>query len=240
LSETREESELIRLMADSRKGLFCVHVVEQCYKRLADVSERQTGQYILEAITRLLQFSNGMLATNDGLGMVPVPSLRIDVHTPLPESRPPSSLASSSPVSSGDSAPDHSTQSTTYPPIPSDSAMPVNEHERFLHDMRRQVPSQPERPIERPSLIGSIRRMRDRPSAPVLTPLNLAEEIDQVFQRKLLESGLGATDAKVETNPDGGVRIRIGTVYYASADEVPDPRMRDLLKLSVAEWEQNS
>jgi hypothetical protein len=75
-------------------------------------------------------------------------------------------------------------------------------------------------------------------SAETLPPLNLADEIDRIFQSKLMASGLAATDAKVETNPDGGVRIRVGTDYYDSPDEVPDPILRDLLKLSIAEWEQ--
>jgi hypothetical protein len=69
-------------------------------------------------------------------------------------------------------------------------------------------------------------------------PLNLADEIDRIFQSKLTASGLAATDAKVETNLDGGVRIRIGMDYYDAPDEVPDPNLRDLLKLSIAEWEQ--
>jgi hypothetical protein len=81
--------------------------------------------------------------------------------------------------------------------------------------------------------------MRRETGAEALPSLNLAEEIDRVFQRKLVASGLSATDASVETNPDGGVRIRIGTVYYVSPDEVPDQRLRDMLKLSIAEWENS-
>ena len=65
------------------------------------------------------------------------------------------------------------------------------------------------------------------------------DEIDRIFQSKLNASSLGVVDAQVETNPDGGVRIRVGTVYYNSPDEVPDPRLRELLKLAIAEWDRS-
>jgi hypothetical protein len=49
---------------------------------------------------------------------------------------------------------------------------------------------------------------------------------------------MAKTDAKVEPNPDGGVRIRVGAAYYDSPDEVPDAQLRDIRKLSIADWEQ--
>jgi hypothetical protein len=81
--------------------------------------------------------------------------------------------------------------------------------------------------------------MRKKPSAAEPLPsLNLADEIDRIFQAKLASSALASTSAGIETSPDGGIRIRVGTVYYNSPDEVPDPHLRDMLKLSIAEWEQ--
>lgn len=240
LSDARESDELIRLMSDPDQDRFCVHVVERCYHRLVDVSEQETGQYILEAITRLLQFSNGMLATNDGVGVVPVPALRLDVHTPLPKSATAASHISESIVSPASTMMGPAPRSTQASYTPPDSAEPINEQERFLHQLRSQSPSpQAETPIERPSLIGSLRRVRQgASSAEDLPTLNLADEIDRIFQRKLVASGNTSVDAKVETKPDGGVRIRIGMVYYDSPDEVPDPYLREMLKLSIAEWEQ--
>ncbi len=126
---------------------------------------------------------------------------------------------------------------SSYPPP--DSAEPINDEERFLHQLRSQAPAQADTPIQRPSLIGSLRRIRQgESSAETLPSLNLADEIDRIFQSKLIAFGEASTDAKVETNPEGGVRIRIGTVYYDSPDEVPDPHLRDMLRLSIAEWEQ--
>ncbi len=239
-SKIRESNEIMRLMSDPDQGHFCVHVLEQCFHRLVDVSEQETGQYILEAITRLLQFSSGMLATNDGVGLVAVPPLRLDAHTPLPKSAPPDSQSSESAASATPAIVGFDSQSTQPSHPSSDSAEPINDEERFLQQLRSQsLSEQAEVPIQRPSLIGSLRRIRQgEPSSDILPSLNLADEIDRIFQSKLIASGKASTDAKVETNAEGGVRIRIGTVYYDSPDEVPDPHLRDMLRLSIAEWEQ--
>lgn len=240
LSEVLEFDEVMRLMSDSDQGHFCVHVLGRNFHRLVDVSERETGQYILEAITRLLQFSNGMLATNDGVGLVPVPPLRLAAYTPLPKFTPPNSQISESAASPASALVDTDSQSTQLSYPSPDSDEPINDEERFLHQLRSQSPlAQAENPIQRPSLIGSLRRIRqEESSSETLPSLNLAAEIDRIFQSKLIALGKASTDAKVETNAEGGVRIRIGTVYYNSPDEVPDPHLRDMLKLSIAEWEQ--
>lgn len=241
LSEAREPGEIMRLMSDAGQGHFCVYVADHCYRRLVEVSDRVTGQCILEGITRLLQFSSGMLATNAGIGAVSLPSLSADKHTPLAASStvrpqvspsPAASLASSVPGS----VPPTSASSTSLSTTPSIGA-PIDEQARFLQELASRVPPQPEPRLERPSLMGSLRRMRKKPSDEPLLPLNLADEINHIFQNKLSASSVNV-NAAVEANPDGGVRIRIGTTYYNSPDDVPDPHLRDMLKLSVAEWER--
>jgi len=240
LSEARESDEIMRLMSTAEHDHFCVHVAERCYHRLVDVREREVGQYILEAITRFLQFSNGMLATNEGVGVVPVPPLRLDVCTPLPKSAAADSQVSGPGASTVSTAMDLDAQTTRSSYLAPDSDEPMNEQERFLLQLRNQgLPSQVEPPVQRPSLIGSLRRVRQGSSSSEPLPaLNLADEIDRIFQRKLVASGNASVDAKVETNPDGGVRIRVGTIYYDAPDQVADPYLRDMLKLSIAEWEQ--
>ena len=94
-------------------------------------------------------------------------------------------------------------------------------------------------PIERPGLMSSLRRKPKKSYAEPLPSLNLADEINRIFQEKLTASGLRGTDAWVEASSDGGVRIRVGPVYYNSPDEVPDSQLRQMLKLSVAEWEES-
>jgi hypothetical protein len=114
----------------------------------------------------------------------------------------------------------------------------LSEQERFLRQLMSQIPSGSPT-IERPSLMGGIRRMRKKASDDSLPVLNLADEINRIFQGKLLTSAISGTDAKVEQNADGGVRIRVGMAYYSSPDEVPDPQLRNLLKLAIAEWERS-
>jgi hypothetical protein len=234
LAEGQDSVEVVRLMTDADQNQFCVHVAGQCYHRLVDVSQRDIGRYILEAVTRFLQFSGGMLATNDGVGVVSVPPLSPDVHTSLPG--PVTKAQASDPAASTSSIASQLAQPDAVPLEPSAT---MGEEELLLGQMVNGERPQPQTPLDRPSLIGSLRRMRQGPSsAEALPPLNLADEIDRIFQRKLVASGLTATDAKVETNLDGGVRIRIGMDYYDAPDEVPDPSLRELLKLSIAEWEQ--
>ena len=240
LSDACEEGELARLMGDSARNHFCVHVAGHCYKRLVEIDESATGQLVLEAITRLLQFSNGLLATNDGVGLVAVPPLRVDVNTALSAgSDGPSRPAPQEPaVSSSVSAAGSALAGASKVPDSGSGEIPEDEQERFLRQLSNQVPQAPTT-LERPSLMGSIRRMRKKPSNDPLPALNLVEEIDRIFQSKLMASSMTGMDAKITAASDGGVGIRVGATYYSSPDEVPDPRLRDMLKLAIAEWERS-
>jgi hypothetical protein len=230
LSEAYEPGEMLRLMSNSEHNHFCIHVAETCYSHLADVHDRLTGQFILEGITRLLQFSNGLLATDDGIGVVPVPSLSPFVHSQLPPRTPSAPASEAGPASPGGS-------SSAPAPAPPASAS-LSEEERFLQQLMSQMPPVSQ-PIERPGLMSSLRRKPKKSYAEPLPSLNLADEINRIFQEKLTASGLRGTDAWVEASSDGGVRIRVGPVYYNSPDEVPDSQLRQMLKLSVAEWEES-
>ncbi len=220
LSDVYEPGEMLRLISDADRGGFCVHVAERCYRRLIDVTDQATGQRILEAITRLLQFSNGMLVTNYGIRTVPVPSLSADAVAPLPTSPTP--------------------PAPSLQPQPSASPSPalLSAQEQFLRQLMSQVPPVSEEPVKPPSLIDSIRRVRKQTAEPPPS-LNIVAEINRIFQSKLAVSPLVKADAAVEASPDGGVRIRVGTVYYDTPDDVPDVRLREMLKLSIAEWEQS-
>jgi hypothetical protein len=232
LSTMEDTGEVLRLMSDPDRGLFCVHVAGHCYRRLLDVGDRRIGQCILESITRLLQFSNGMLATNDGAGLVPIPPLSPAVHTPLPEPPPPEPEPGNPSAVSLGAGERPAVQPASVDPSPQE------EQERFLRQLMDQAQPQIQ-PVERPTLMSSIRRVRSKPPSADLPSLNLADEIDRIFQSKLSTSPLADTDARVESNADGGVRIRIGLAYYDTPDDVPDAQLRHLLKLSIAEWERS-
>ncbi len=229
LSEAHDEGEILRLVSDPDRHDFCVQVAGRSYRRLSDVADHAVGQRILEGITRLLQFSNGVVATDGGIGVVPLPALSTAVAPPPPP--PPAAPVPRAP--SAAEAP----KSSPEPPLPGSP----NEQERFLRDLMGAGPtSAPQEPVQPPSLMSSLRGTWKK-STPGSSPaLNLVAEINRIFQGKLGASPLANTDAEVEASPDGGVRIRVGTLYYNSPDDVPDARLRELLKLSIAEWEQKS
>jgi len=217
LSDATESGEILRLISNPDQNDFSVQVVGRHYQRLSEVNDKAIGRCILEGATHLLQFSNGMLATDDGVRVIPIPPLSMDGCISI------STLSSLS--------------LDSQQPAPSPPAL-LSEQERFLQELRSQVPLMPQKPIERPSLIGSIRRV-GKQSTEELPVFSLAEEIDRIFQSKLATSSQTGVDAQVEEAPDGGVRIRVGTTYYVTPDEVPDAELRDLLKRSIVDWEQS-
>ncbi len=89
LSEAQEAGEILRLASDPDRHDFCVQVADRSYRRLEDVADQAIGQNILEGITRLLQFSNGMVATDGGMGMVPLPTLGAAMTAPPSPPPPP-------------------------------------------------------------------------------------------------------------------------------------------------------
>ena len=50
---------------------------------------------------------------------------------------------------------------------------------------------------------------------------------------------MAGVDAKITAASDGAVGIRVGAVYYDSPADVPDPQLRELLRLAISEWEQS-
>ena len=238
LSDAREDGELIRLMGDPARNHFCIHVAGDCYLRLIEIHDRASGQLVLEAITRLLQFSGGMLATNDGVGLVPVPPLRVDVNPTFSTGRPGSGRQAPQEVAVSASPPEAAPVSASEGPDFRSGEALQDEQEHFLRQLRSQAPAA-STTLERPSLMGSIRRMRKKPINDPLPTLNLAEEIDRIFQTKLRASSMAGVDAKITAASDGAVGIRVGAVYYDSPADVPDPQLRELLRLAISEWEQS-
>ncbi|MFQ5923203.1 MAG: hypothetical protein ACE5M4_10195 [Anaerolineales bacterium] len=66
------------------------------------------------------------------------------------------------------------------------------------------------------------------------SPDQMLEEINEVLQRSLA----GTPDRGVRLFPDavGGVKVLIGVKSY-EIDEVPDEKIKDLIRQAVAEWE---
>jgi type IV secretory pathway VirB10-like protein len=72
---------------------------------------------------------------------------------------------------------------------------------------------------------------------PAPRPASMIEQINVIFERKLLASGAGRRGIRLTTGPDGGVRVMIGIQAF-SLDQVPDPEVSRMIRESVAEWEK--
>lgn len=80
---------------------------------------------------------------------------------------------------------------------------------------------------------------RNRTPAEPAPTLNLADEINDIVQAKLLDSPL-ARDNRIDITSDhsGGIRITVNGQYYATLDDVQNPEIRRLIQESIKEWER--
>ena len=119
-SEAPEAGEWLRLLGDAEQGRFWVQIAGQRYARLQEVTDRQVGLCILKGISYLVQFTRGLIATDAGVGSVPLPTLRVEA--------PPASV--SFPASSAGAKVEPSTEL-------------IRQQEAFLRRLLEQGSSQP-------------------------------------------------------------------------------------------------
>jgi hypothetical protein len=79
LADAEEAGELFRLVGDPERNAFWVQVAGRRYGTLSEIAERTVGQRVLNGITFLLQFSHGRIYANDGVRVVPVPRLSMQL-----------------------------------------------------------------------------------------------------------------------------------------------------------------
>ena len=65
---------------------------------------------------------------------------------------------------------------------------------------------------------------------------SLVDEVNEILERKLVESGLTHRGVRLSEDQEGSVRVYIGIQGY-SMDEIPDPGIREVIRQAVAEWE---
>jgi hypothetical protein len=68
----------------------------------------------------------------------------------------------------------------------------------------------------------------------------LAAQIDSILQLNLFNTPLAHRGIRLQSLPDGGVSVGIGTNQYASVDEVPDEEVRLVLSSAITEWENKN
>ncbi|RMF04699.1 MAG: hypothetical protein D6768_02630 [Chloroflexi bacterium] len=81
---------------------------------------------------------------------------------------------------------------------------------------------------------------KSSPAPTKIPSLNLADEINDIVQRRLSQSPLAADNRlEISSDPGGGIRITVNGQGYSSPDDIPDFAIRDLIKESIREWEKS-
>jgi hypothetical protein len=81
---------------------------------------------------------------------------------------------------------------------------------------------------------GSGPGSRSKKAPPVTK--SLVDEVNEILERKLVESGLTHRGVRLSEDREGSVRVYIGIQGY-SMDEIPDPDIREVIRQAVEEWE---
>jgi hypothetical protein len=218
------------VLVDPTTKQIVVEVDGERYETIKQIKERAIGQRILETLALLLKFTGGMVATTAGMKAFPVPEAKL---TALPSGSTSISLPVQKPM----------TPTSSPPEEPKRLSEPGIKPQPASSDWftRPAVPtvSQPTPPAE-PAGGGafSLFGQRSKPEEIPLLNFNLAEAIDNVLQQKLAASG-ERTVVKIETGPGGGLRIRVGLDVFDAVDEVQPPAIRQLIQMSIKEWEKS-
>jgi hypothetical protein len=215
-----ELKEIMRVLRDEDTGAIIVEVEGNRYRRLTEIRDGKIGNQVLEAIADLVKFTGGVVRGQWAAGSV-TPVIPTRERFPQPQvvdsANPPRAVAAEPPGS--------------------------DEGEAFLRRLREgdsQVSEIPSREA-RPSIMGFIRRREPQVAAEGTgSGGTFIDEIEEILQRMIsaAPTPLGK-EVHVRTGSDGGLQIEVGGRYFSSADEVPDPAVRDLIKAAVKEWERS-
>ncbi|HFB52352.1 MAG TPA: hypothetical protein ENJ48_01540 [Anaerolineae bacterium] len=205
--------ELLRVLMVEDTRQIIVEVDGVQYQNLQAIASRTIGQRILESAAALLNFTRGIIATADGTKSIPIPAVKI---TPWQTDAP------AAPAPSG-----------------AVSADVLAQRQKFLDELgshaRAAQPPAPPQTTPRRGLLS--RRKAQKKEEPVIAPFNLAEQIDEILQAKLLAHGV-TTEMKIHSVPGGGIRIQVGSDYFETVDAVTDGAAQSLIKAAISEWEK--
>jgi len=68
---------------------------------------------------------------------------------------------------------------------------------------------------------------------------SIVSQIDKILQAKLEGTTLEDRGIRLVEGPDQGMQIEIGLDRYTEIESVPDDQIRQLIRLSVADWERS-
>jgi hypothetical protein len=84
--------------------------------------------------------------------------------------------------------------------------------------------------------LSDAQSLEARVKRPAPRTKSLVDEVNEILEQKLAESGLTHRGVRLNEDRDGSVRVYVGLQAY-TLDEVPDPEIREVIRLAVAEWE---
>jgi hypothetical protein len=225
-----EPVELLRLLRDPQSGQLMVEIAGRRYTKLAEITDKEIGQYILKLAAHLLAFTNGMIATDAGLKSLPAPKVG---ETPMPVVAP--TLVSQLPGPTAGSG-----QSQPAMVQPSFTPQPASPVEAALFASIRAQSAAPQPPPPPPQRRGLFGRPKPAPAEPLLPELNLAAQINDIVQARLRYSPLApTTQLQITSDPGGGILINVNGAIYRGPDDIPYPEVKELIQASIKEWEKS-
>lgn len=214
-----EPVELLRLLRQPGSGQLVVEVAGQRYSKLADITDRKIGQFVLHVAAHLLAFTNGVIVTPAGIKSVVNPKDQLG-EAPAPPGR-------SQPAKARPPQP----EPLVPPPSPEAEAA-------FRASLAASSLGQPEPVSSRPK--GMFGFGRPASASTPMPAISLADEINEIVQNRLRYSPPTApVRIDITSKPDGGINIIVNGHTYSSPEEIPDPEVKDLIKQSIKEWERS-
>lgn len=69
---------------------------------------------------------------------------------------------------------------------------------------------------------------------------SIVEQIDDILQENLQGTHLEERGIKLQEGPDRGMVIEVGLNKYSDIDSIPDEAVRQIIRVSIAEWESRA
>jgi hypothetical protein len=217
--ESMRLKEIMRVLRDEDTEAIVVEVEGRQYRQLVEIRDGRIGNQILEAIADLIRFTGGIVR-GQWASTFATPVVPTRERPPQPQIVEPAS----------------SPQAVAAEP-------PGGHEEAFLQRLKEgdlqgdKIPSRE----ARPGIMSFTRRRKPQVAAePKGTSGTFIDEIEEILQRMISTAPTPpGEEVHVRTGPDGSLQIQVGMRYFPSADEVPDPAIRHLIKAAVKEWERS-
>jgi hypothetical protein len=142
---------------------------------------------------------------------------------------------SNTPMSSVPPVPDSTAGSAIKTmPVPPPASIPINEEAGPIPvPIPVPVPVQHQPPAPKPAQKPGAESTKK----PALT---MVEQIDEILQEVIDNSEKPDKKIRLIEEPNEGVAVWVGSEHYIGIDAVPDPIVKDLIRLAVKEWDKRT